>query len=709
MLKQFNYHKGNYEKIISDLHDRDWDKEFNGKSVEEMWELFLRSVLASRDRHILLKECREKSDKGWMKPKIRKMISKRNKKWKRFSESPSFESKLRYNTIRNKVTREIRRAKEEQEKKIAEKIKVDPKSFYAYVRNNSQTKVKVGPLSGDQGQVVSDNLEMAKILNKFFSSTFTKEKLTNLPEPSKRAMKGRTLDFTDISIDEAKVRKTLDKLQDNKAAGVDGINSTFLKHSIDGMAYPLLRIFQESLQSGQVPKDWRLANVTALFKKGSKKEPGNYRPISLTSQIGKMFERILKDELVDFLESNALLYNSQHGFRKNKSCLTNLLEFLQEVSDGLDEGDPMDVIYLDFSKAFDKVPHKRLILKLKAVGIEGKVLRWIEAWLRDRRQRVVLNGECSEWADVTSGVPQGSVLGPILFLIFINDLDEGIINKILKFADDTKVIGRVGTQNQIEELRQDIKKLMKWSEDWQMMFNVDKCKVMHLGNKNLEVKYEMSGKELESVNEEKDLGVIISKDLKVAKQCGAAVKKGFQILGLISRSFVSRKKSLLLPLYKTLVRPHLDYCMQAWRPYLQKDIAALERVQRRATRMVEECKGLEYEDRLKRIGLTTLETRRVRGDLIEVFKILNNIENIDEKHFFQRSTSVDVASGLTKTRGNAFKLYKKRVRLDVVKYGFGNRIVEEWNNLPDSVVQMGSVNTFKGNLDKFLRYNRGLT
>ena len=332
---------------------------------------------------------------------------------------------------------------------------------------------------------MSDNLEMAKILNGFFSSTFTKENLSNLPEPSKRAMNGRNLELNDISIDEEKVRRTLDKLQDNKAAGVDGINSTFLKNGIDGMVIPLVKIFQNSLQTGQVPKDWRLANVTALFKKGSKKEPGNYRPVSLTSQIGKMFERILKDDLVNYLESNSLLYDSQHGFRKNKSCLTNLLEFLHVVTEGLDKGEPIDVIYLDFSKAFDKVPHKRLMLKLKAMGIGGRVSKWIEAWLGNRRQRVVLNGEFSEWEEVTSGVPQGSVLGPILFLLFINDLDEGIINRILKFADDTKVIGRVGTQDQIMELRQDIHKLIDWSMDWQIMFNVEKCKVMHLGNKNL--------------------------------------------------------------------------------------------------------------------------------------------------------------------------------------------------------------------------------
>src|SRR2546425_10279871 len=219
MIKQFNYHKGNYDKIISELLEIDWDRKFMGKGAEEMWEIFLRITLDCRDKYIPMRERSEKGNKVWMKPKIMKMIKKRNKKWKKFSESPSFETKSGYIALRNKVTTEIRRAKEEQEKKIAEKIKVDPKSFYAYIRNSSQTKVKVGPLRGTEGEIVSDNLEMAKILNEFFSSTFTKENLSNLPEPSKRAMNGRNLELNDISIDEEKVRRTLDKLQDNKAAG----------------------------------------------------------------------------------------------------------------------------------------------------------------------------------------------------------------------------------------------------------------------------------------------------------------------------------------------------------------------------------------------------------------------------------------------------------------------------------------------------------
>ena len=194
------------------------------------------------------------------------------------------------------------------------------------------------------------------------------------------------------------------------------------------------------MSTAEIPDDWKKANVTAIFKKGSKKQPGNYRPVSLTCQMGKVLEKIIKEDLVHYLESNKLIFETQHGFRIKKSCLTNLLEFTKFVGDKIDEGKPVDVIYLDFQKAFDKVPHIRLINKLKALGIGGNVLNWIREWLKDRVQRVVINGEKSDWAHVSSGVPQGSVLGPILFIIYINDIDESILSLILKFADDTKLV-----------------------------------------------------------------------------------------------------------------------------------------------------------------------------------------------------------------------------------------------------------------------------
>ena len=282
-------------------------------------------------------------------------------------------------------------------------------------------------------------------------------------------------------------------------------------------------------------------------------------------------------------------------------------------------------------------------------------------------------------------------------------------NRILKFVDDTKLIGKVSSQAEIDVLRKDLNRLFEWSVEWQMAFNIEKCKVMHIGRNNTNSQYSMGGKVLAEVEEEKDLGVIVSKDVKVSKQCAAAAKKGYQILGLISRTFICKKRRIMLQLYKSLVRPFLDYCIQAWRPHLHKDIDVLERVQRRATRMVEECRGLEYVRRLEALKLTTLETRRVRADLIETFKIVKGMEGVCESDFFVRSDQ-NMGGGVGRdivTRGNSCKLYKKRFRLDMAKYNFGNRVVNEWNFLPNNLVQVNSVDAFKSGLDKFLRNTRG--
>jgi len=478
------------------------------------------------------------------------------------------------------------------------------------------------------------------------------------------------------------------------------LDSGFLSKIAEGISHPLTTIFRRSLDDGIVPLDWKQANVCAIYKKGQKTLPENYRPVSLTSHICKIFESILKDIIVEHIDKHKLLNQSQHGFVKNKSCLTNLLEFTTFISGCIDDHKDVDVIYLDFQKAFDKVPHKRLLAKLKSFGIVEKVYAWVESWLIGRRQRVVLSGSFSEWKPVTSGVPQGSVLGPLLFVIFVNDMDQAVLSRLLKFADDTKLFRCISDPEDVATLRDDLKSLCKWSEDWQMCFNVDKCKVMHFGSKNARENYSINNTVLNKVKDEKDLGVIIQSDIKVSEQCAKVVKTANQVLGMINRNFQNKSKEIIVPLYKSLVRPHLEYCVQAWRPNLIKDIKLIENVQHRATRMIPELKGQSYEQRLSNVHLTTLETRRVRGDLIEMFKIL--------KGYDKSSLCIDT-NNLSKLRGHSLKLFKHRFNTNVGKFNFVNRITDEWNKLSEDIISCNSVNSFKNKLDHYLRDCRGFT
>ena len=414
----------------------------------------------------------------------------------------------------------------------------------------------------------------------------------------------------------------------------------------------------------------------------------------MTSVVGKLVESVVSNHIVDFLDSNKLILETQHGFRRKKSCVTNLLEFFNDMLLKYDKTKAIDIIYLDFKKAFDKVPHQRLLAKIYALGIRGKVCKWIEDWLCNRKQRVVLNGFSSKWQVVASGVPQGSVLGPILFITYLNDLDLNIISTLSKLADDTKLGNVANNIDCIAALRSDLLKLEKWSTKWQMEFNLDKCNVMHIGCKNIHATYHFLGSTLSCTNVEKDLGILISNDLKVTKQCIIAEKKAMKILGYIKWLFSYRDKNIIVPLYTSLVRPHLEYAVQFWSPDLRKDIKRLEKVQARATKLIPNIRNFSYEHRLDYLGMQSLEVRRLRFQLIQVYKIIHIIDKIDFDKFFTLSRNI--------TRNNGYKLEAKRYHSSANERFFSNFVVNPWNSLSSKVVCSSSLASFKHNLDQEL-------
>ena len=482
-----------------------------------------------------------------------------------------------YKSLVNLVKRRLCTAVHEYEVSLAND-KENPKRIYHYIKMRQKVKHGLDTLQSETG-VITDPVAIVNAMNDHFAASFVVEPSD---EPIPDFMRRTSASLRDCPFIVDDVARRLRHLDASKSPGGDGVHAAVLKHCASALAPPLCLLFRRSLDEGVLPSSWSEANVTPLHKKGDKTCRANYRPISLTSIVCKVMERVLRDHMLSFLQENQLLATEQHGFVPRRSCTTNLLESADLLTKVIAEHGWMDVLYLDFAKAFDTVPHRRLVVKLEAYGITGKILRWIEMFLSNRTQRVVIGNSKSSWAAVTSGVPQGSVLGPLLFVIFINDLPE-LVKAICKlYADDTKLFARSAS-----ELQRDIDAIVEWCKLWLMGLNADKCHVLHVGKSNPRSTYNMSTRngrqEISSADSERDLGVIISNNLKVGEQVHKSAAKANAMLGLLKKSFVSRDIKLWKKLYTTHVRPHMEFAVQAWCPHQRGDVATLERVQRRAT------------------------------------------------------------------------------------------------------------------------------
>ena len=547
-------------------------------------------------------------------------------------------------------------------------------------------------MTRDDGEIAEDDLDKAETLNSFFAKVFTVEDDNNpIPEKVTNASVNTVVFSEDALI------KHLKRLKTDKSAGPDNISPRLLKETATEISRGLCILFTRSLQEGKLPSDWKQATVSPLFKKGCKSDPGNYRPISLTSVVGKVMERLIRDSIMLHLNTHNLLSEHQYGFRSGRSCQLQLLEALDKWTEHIDNGRQVDIIFLDFSKAFDTVPHRKLLSKLSAHGITGPLHRWLQDFLTARTQRVHVNGAFSSWKNVTSGVPQGSVLGPILFILYINDLPHEVTNEVRLFADDTKTSLGFTQEHECQSLQDDINSLVDWSVKWQLSFNAKKCKVMHLGPKNPHHTYSMSDPsglqtEIAGTDEEKDLGVYLDPKLNFKTHIAKVISKANQIAGLVIRNFKHLDNQTFSTLYKALIRPILEYASPVWSPQTKSELDRLEGVQRRATKAVKSLRKCTYSERLKTLGLPTLAYRRKRADMIQVYKIAHHFDDIDSETLFIRDTD-------TRTRGHSLKIKKERCSSKRRAGTFRFRITDTWNSLPNEVVQAESINTFKSMLN----------
>ena len=697
------FEKADWDAIRRDM-DKEWEVLLMDKSAEEMWTVFRDMVETTINEHVPMVKKRKGGEPKWLNWEIKRLIREKKKAWDRWKITKKEEDKEQYKVAERKVKGEIRRRKNGLERRIAKESKSNPKAFFSYVNRAKKTRGKIGPLKDEQGNIIIEPSAQAEYMNRYYATVFTRN---DGELPTKEDITEERLE--DIEITEGKVEAIIESLRVCAATGPDGIGNRTIKELKAQMVKPLTMIFRKSLDDGEVPDDWKVSNIAPIFKKGSRTEPKNYRPVNLTSNVCKIMEKLVKVDLEAHLEKS-VLKNSQHGFRRGRSPTTNMVEFLEVTTKWLDDGKSFDVVFFDFSKAFDKVCHRRLPVKLHAAGVRGKIKAWICEWLSGRRQRVVVDGNKSEWVDVDSSVPQGTVLGGTLFNLYVDDIDDpiDIIEALLrKFADDTKMARIVEEEVDAEKLQSEIDGLVEWARRWAMSFNVEKCKVMHIGRKNRRFEYTMEGVKMGVAEEEKDLGVWMESTMKPTRQCEAAAKQANSVLGLITKSFHYRSAKTLVPLYKTFVRPKLDYAAAVWSPWMEKDIEMLEKVQKRLVRMISDTNGESHEERLKSVGLTSLKDRRKRGDAIETFKTLRGFNRVEKDSWFsiqrgdERATraNTEVGDDGEKRRGDV--LVKQKANLEIRRNFFTQRAERTWNALPGWVQEQQTVNGFKSAYDNW--------
>ena len=629
--------------------------------------------------------------------KVKEQRSRRWRSWRRFRDSGLPRDYDGYKIERNKLNDMVRGAKIQYERGLISDLKENPKLYFGHCRRSLKSKQGVTNVVDGNGKLTETDMETATALNEYYNSVFTRDDANTIAPTLEEQTPER---LSDLSITTESVEEVLASLDANKAAGPDGIEARLLKGCAEEMAPKLQQIFRKSLDEGEVPKQWKEAHIVPIHKGGSKAIMGNFRPVALTSALCKVMERIICTAMLYFLTRNNLISPQQHGFVRGRSCQTNIMMCLEQWTQMLDDGKSVDVAYFDYSKAFDKVSHRLLKEKLKAYGFEGRLLAWIEAWLSDRKQRVVVGNAKSTWLEVVSGTTQGTVLGFLLFLLFINDLPKRCSGQneslIMLLADDTKTyqeieVGGEGQEESHKELQERVDKIAQWARDWRMEINPGKSKIMHLGKENPNLPYYINGTEITTVTTEKDIGFWIANDLSTSTHIHKARSKALGEIARIRRNFSFIDKQAFCVLYNQRIRPHLDYGMTACPPDSAAEAKLLEQVQSKATALVQGLRSLNAEERRKKLGLMSLAERRERGDLIEVFKILKGLTRIDPAEFWEVR---EARNGTRLVKELAVGGKKQRQNF------FTYRVIQRWNLLPVELKTAPSLASFKNRLDE---------
>jgi hypothetical protein len=585
----YNFKRANWDGLNVDLCHTNWNAMLNCCEPETGWKRLKDRLFELANMHIPKTTVKSNNQPPWFDSECYDFCRKKNRLRAKFKLSKLDADGLKFSVARKDFRKLV-------SQKMRDNLYGDDdsalitKRFWSHVKSASKSS-RIPEFVTHNDITRSCPKEQAELFNEFFYQQFSDASNYSVP-----------IDFTnddrfDVDFDHRKIRKLLAEINSNKAHGPDGIHGKLLKNCSVGLAYPLSMLFKLCYNCGSIPGEWKLGHIVPILKKGNKHEVSNYRPISLTSLVMKVFERIIRDELLK--HANEHIDGRQHGFLAKKSCVTNMVGLCDSLALSLNENIITDVVYFDFAKAFDSVNHDIILSKLKyKFSVDGRLLKFIADYLKDRQQRVIIGNGISSSKCARSGVPQGSILGPLLFVLFINDLPDGLSpgTQLSMYADDTKIWRPIHTENDCCLLQIDIDYLYDWSIQNKMRFHPDKCKVLTVIDRSpplLSVLpfttfvYSLGDSSLEYVVSERDLGVIVTSNLSWTEQCQKLLSKANQQLGLTRRTCnIVQDQARRRVLYLALVRSQFEHCSIIWRPQNKSLMDRLEGLQKRAVKWI---------------------------------------------------------------------------------------------------------------------------
>ena len=647
-----------WDAIKMELQAHDWPAELNQlDNAADGLSHFIHICETIGAAHAPMK--RPSQSKKNQIPRDRKILMRRRRKVVKqllTATSPSRKNRLNNELadIEKKLQESFTRSNDHQEQKAIDAIKRNPKYFFSYVKKFSKTKSAIGPLQGQDGNYITDSKGMANTLREQYSSVFSTPLADPVDPEQLFDLNSDPAKLTDIIFSPSNVIQAIEEISPNAAPGPDGFPAIFLRNCKEEVAVPLYHIWRSSLDETNTPSLCKESLICPIHKGDSTALPKNYRPVALTSHLVKLFEKILRKYIVDYLNQNDLFNPSQHGFRSGRSCLSQLIAHYDKVLSLLEEGKNVDVVYLDFAKAFDKLDFNITLIKLKELGIDGKIGRWLHSFLTGRHQTVIVNGEKSEPAPVISGVPQGSVIGPLLFLILIGDIDKEVAHTFMSsFADDTRIGREITSHEDAALLQHDLNKVYEWASTNNMQFNDSKFELLRYGQ---DISLQQStnyvsntATQIESKTSTKDLGVTMAASADFKVHIDNITETAKDLTAWILRSFKTRSKMVMLQLWKSIVIPRLDYCSQLWNPSKMYQIHQLEELQKNFIRRIHGFSNMEYSAALKELKLYSLQRRRERYQIIYLWSVIEKlIPNVSDS---SNGDLIRVQSGILSRRG----------------------------------------------------------